>query len=195
MAGRTDPAPIMCAPPLILRIHCRRCGHHVYRPRMLCMMHRPAPVSPGKDWVPGAPALAAHLWQQASPPLGPPWSPSLNSQYADEASTAAPGMGGCWLSPHPHLAPCLPMNHACHPTISPPSPPSPTPTHTPHPLPPPPRLQSQQPQGPPWPSVATPRPLAGMAKLRKSAPGRPLPPYEAPLLLGPGWRGMNHPGP
>ncbi|KAL6780028.1 hypothetical protein ACKKBF_B39990 [Auxenochlorella protothecoides x Auxenochlorella symbiontica] len=92
MAGRTDPAPIMCAPPLILRIHCRRCGHHVYRPRMLCMMHRPAPVSPGKDWVPGAPALAAHLWQQASPPLGPPWSPSLNSQYADEASTAAPGM-------------------------------------------------------------------------------------------------------
>ncbi|KAL6773630.1 hypothetical protein ACKKBG_A21930 [Auxenochlorella protothecoides x Auxenochlorella symbiontica] len=55
-------------------------------------MHRPAPVSPGKDWVPGAPALAAHLWQQASPPLGPPWSPSLNSQYADEASTAAPGM-------------------------------------------------------------------------------------------------------
>ncbi|KAL6767314.1 hypothetical protein ACKKBF_B40830 [Auxenochlorella protothecoides x Auxenochlorella symbiontica] len=92
------------------------------------MMHRPAPVRPGKDWVPGAPALAAHLWQQASPPLGPPWSPSLNSQYADEASTAAPGMGGCWLSPHPHLAPCLPMNHACHPTIFPP----------PHPTPPPP---------------------------------------------------------
>ncbi|KAL6784368.1 hypothetical protein ACKKBG_A05895 [Auxenochlorella protothecoides x Auxenochlorella symbiontica] len=41
-------------------------------------------------------------------------------------------MGGCWLSPHPHLAPCLPMNRACHPTIFPPSPPSPStppPTH------------------------------------------------------------------